>query len=264
MWGKLASEILTLNWDQAVEDIQALRDAIEARANSPALALMQQRCWLMHWALFVLGNHSNGRQVVADLFFHDRYLNAIQTNAPHLLRYLAVAVVTSPRLRGRLKELVRVMGVERMNYSDPITRFLEALYTDCNFEDAQQLLQECEVVLENDFFLSNCANGGFAQDFLRHARLYIFETYCRIHERIDLRMLAQKLGMEQIAAEKWIVKMVSDAQLNAKIDSQSGHVILGVQPPDVYQQVIEKTKGLSFRSYVLAQNIEKRGSDGSR
>ena len=64
--------------------------------------------------------------------------------------------------------------------------------------------------------------------------------------------------MEQIAAEKWIVTMVSDAQLNAKIDSQSGHVILGVQPPDVYQQVIEKTKGLSFRSYVLAQNIEKR------
>lgn len=66
--------------------------------------------------------------------------------------------------------------------------------------------------------------------------------------------------MEQIAAEKWIVKMVSDAQLNAKIDSQSGHVILGVQPPDVYQQVIEKTKGLSFRSYVLASNIEKRAN----
>jgi len=261
MWGKLASEILTLNWDQAVEDIQALRDAIEARVTSPALALMQQRCWLMHWALFILGNHVNGRQVVADLFFNDRYLNALQTNAPHLLRYLAVAVVTSPRLRGRLKELVRVIGVERANYSDPITRFLEALYTDCNFEDAQQLLQECAIVLDNDFFLSNCASGGFTQDFMKHARLYIFETYCRIHERIDLGMLAQKLGMEQIAAEKWIVKMVSDAQLNAKIDSQSGHVILGVQPPDVYQQVIEKTKGLSFRSYVLAQNIEKRGSD---
>jgi len=32
---------------------------------------------------------------------------------------------------------------------------------------------------------------------MTHARLYIFETYCRIHERIDLTMLAQKLGMEQ-------------------------------------------------------------------
>ena len=95
---------------------------------------------------------------------------------------------------------------------------------------------------------------------MTHARLYIFETYCRIHERIDLESLAQKLNMEQIAAEKWIVQMVADAQLSAKIDSQSGHVILGVQPPDVYQQIIEKTKGLSFRSYVLAQNIEKRSS----
>jgi len=253
MWGKLASEILMLRWDQVLEDINALRDAIEARVTSPPLAQMQQRCWLMHWALFVLGNHPNGRQFVADLFFQDRYLNAIQTNAPHLLRYLAVAVVTSPRLRGKLKDVVRVIGIERMNYSDPITRFLEALYTECNFENAQQLLQECATVLDNDFFLSNSE-----QDFMKNARLYIFETYCRIHERIDLRMLAQKLGMEQIAAEKWIVKMVSDAQLNAKIDSQSGHVILGVQPPDVYQQVIEKTKGLSFRSYVLAQNIEKR------
>ena len=24
------------------------------------------------------GNHTNGRQIVADIFFHDRYLNAIQ------------------------------------------------------------------------------------------------------------------------------------------------------------------------------------------
>ena len=192
MWGKLASEILVQNWSQAVEDIQALRDAIEARPTTPPLMLLQQRCWLMHWALFIFGNHTNGRQVVADIFFHDRYLNAVQTNAPHLLRYLAVAVVTTPRLKGRLKELVRVIGVERMNYSDPITRFLEALYTDCNFEVAQELLQECRTLLDNDFFLSNSE-----QDFMTHARLYIFETYCRIHERIDLRMLAQKLGMEQ-------------------------------------------------------------------
>jgi len=253
LWGKLASEILMLNWDQALEDINALRDAIEARVTSPPLALMQQRCWLMHWALFILGNHPNGRTVVGDLFFQDRYLNAIQTNAPHLLRYLAVAVVTTPRLRGRMKDLVRVIGVERMNYSDPITRFLEALYTEVNFEDAQEMLQVCATVLDNDFFLCNSE-----QDFMKNARLYIFETYCRIHERIDLNMLAEKLGMKQNDAEKWIVKMVSDAQLNAKIDSQSGHVILGVQPPDVYQQVIDKTKGLSFRSYVLAQNIEKR------
>merc|ERR1711937_590915 len=141
----------------------------------------------------------------------------------------------------------------RANFSDPITRLLEDLHTHANVEHAQERLKECATVLDADFFLCNSE-----ELFLKSARLSIVESYCRIHSRIDLRMLSEKLDMEQIAAEKWIVKMVSDAQLNAKIDSQSGHVILGVQPPDVYQQVIEKTKGLSFRSYDLAQNIEKR------
>ena len=55
MWGKLASEVLVQNWEQAVEDIQALRDAIEARTTTPAIMQLQQRCWLMHWALFIFG-----------------------------------------------------------------------------------------------------------------------------------------------------------------------------------------------------------------
>ena len=66
--------------------------------------------------------------------------------------------------------------------------------------------------------VSNCANGGFAQDFLRHARLYIFETYCRIHERIDLRMLAQKLGMEQVAPPP-----VSRPTCTGRCSSTPGH-----------------------------------------
>mgnify|MGYP002631305588 CR=1 FL=1 len=186
-------------------------------------------------------------------------------------------------------------------FQDPITSFIEQLYVSANFDEAQSRLKECAAVMDSDFFLSNSE-----EDFMKHARLYVFESYCRIHERIDLSMLAKKLNMEpvrpsllshptvlmpftsrrlvpstsrlrlllcpspsarseythprffsfpflfshvsfdthtllfspfQIAAEKWIVKMVSDAQLNAKIDSQSGHVILGLEPPDVYQQV---------------------------
>ena len=252
LWGKLAGEILTQTWEGALEDLNTLRDLIDSRSSTPPAMQLQQRCWLMHWALFLLGNHPNGRSVVADLFLQDKYLQALQTNAPHLLRYLAVAVITNPRRRDKMRDLVRAIGIERPNFSDPITLLLEDLFTHANFERAQERLKDCAAVLDNDFFLCNSE-----ELFVKSARLSLFESYCRIHERIDLKMLAEKLGMEQIAAEKWIVKMVSGAQLNAKIDAESGHVILGAQPPDVYQQVIEKTKGLSFRSYVLAQNIEK-------
>lgn len=37
-----------------------------------------------------------------------------------------------------------------------------------------------------------------------------------------------------------------------------GHVVMGTQAVSPYQQVIEKTKSLSFRSQLLAMNIEKK------
>ena len=54
LWGKLACEILTTNWDAAHDDLAALRDAIDSRASTPPAMQLQQRCWLMHWSLFLL------------------------------------------------------------------------------------------------------------------------------------------------------------------------------------------------------------------
>lgn len=65
-WGKLSCEILMTNWDQALEDINALKEAIESRPNTPAVMQLQQRAWLMHWSLFLLGNHPNGAPPVSN------------------------------------------------------------------------------------------------------------------------------------------------------------------------------------------------------
>lgn len=43
-------------------------------------------------------------------------------------------------------------------------------------------------VLLSDFFLCNCAD-----EFMEAARHLIFETYCRIHHKIDIGMLADKM-----------------------------------------------------------------------
>ena len=47
----------------------------------------------------------------------ERYINTIQNICPHLLRYLAVAIITNPRRRASLKDLVRIISIERANYS---------------------------------------------------------------------------------------------------------------------------------------------------
>ncbi|KAK7504078.1 hypothetical protein BaRGS_00004810 [Batillaria attramentaria] len=254
-WGKLASEILMQSWDVALEDLNRVKDLIENNTFANALQALQQRTWLIHWSLFVFFNHAKGRDLIIDLFLYQPlYLNAIQTMCPHILRYLTTAVITNKGRRQKvLKDLVKVIQQESYTYSDPITDFVMCLYVNFDFDGAQQKLRECETVLMNDFFLVACL-----EDFIENARLLIFETFCRIHECISINMLAEKLNMTPDDAERWIVNLIRNARLDAKIDSKLGHVVMGTQAVSPYQQVIEKTKNLAFRSQVLALNIEKR------
>ena len=250
LWGELAAEILSQQWDAALEDLHNLRDCIESRTNSSQEDLLQQRIWLMHWSLFVFFNHPNGRHGIADLFFKEKYLNAIQVACPHLLRYLGTAVIANKRWRGVLNDLISVLKAEHNNYSDPITEFLECLYVDFDFDRAQQKLTQCETVLNNDFFLVACRT-----EFVETARLFIFETYCRIHSCIDLSMLSHKLGMDDALAERWIVNLIRNAKIDAKIDSAANQVVMGNPSTPIYQRIIDNTKDLCSRTHAVYQSL---------
>ena len=75
-------------------------------------------------------------------------------------------------------------------------------------------------------------------------------------------MLAEKLNMESDEAECWIVNLIRNARLDAKIDSKLGHVVMGTQPTSPYQQLIEKMDTLSVRSEALQALIERKISKG--
>ena len=46
----------------------------------------------------------------------------LQINAPHLLRYLAAAVVLNRKRRNNLRDLIKLIQQEGYEYSDPITQ----------------------------------------------------------------------------------------------------------------------------------------------
>merc|ERR1712190_30121 len=123
-----------------------------------------------------------------------------------------------------------------------------------DYDDAQYELQRREQVCRGDFFLA-----PHWADFQEHARLHIFERYCRIHQSIDIQPLAERLNMsDPEEAELWIVKLIQNAKLDARIDSEKHRVVMSKAPASVYQQVIEKTKNLSFKSKMLLANLEKK------
>lgn len=138
-------------------------------------------------------------------------------------------------------------------FRDPITEFLECLFVNFDFEGARLKLHECQTVIINDFFIISCLN-----EFVENARLMIFETFCRIHQCITISMLADKLNMKPNEAECWIVNLIRNARLDAKIDSKLGHVVMGTQPPSPYQQLVEKIDSLCVRSEALTSLVERK------
>lgn len=51
-----------------------------------------------------------------------------------------------------------------------------------------------QVILNDPFLGKRVEEGNFSgvplrDEFLENARLFIFETYCRIHQRIDMRFV---------------------------------------------------------------------------
>jgi len=246
-WGKLASDILTGRWEVALEELNTLRDAIDSRTSSsllasasanannlqePALAQLHSRTWLVHWSLFVYFNHPEGRTLLLETFLSPSYLNTIQTSCPWVLRYLAAAAILSrkaaagvtsaaaetplsSRVRHAIKEVVKVIQMEEYQYHDPVTSFLKELYIEFDFEAAQRELTLAEEVVGNDFFLSD-----FKDEFLDNARYLISEAYCRIHQKIDIASLSERLNLSQEEGEKWIVNLIRETRMgaDAKID----------------------------------------------
>jgi translation initiation factor 3 subunit E len=266
LWGRLACEILVEDWEAASVAVEAVKTALESMVASnqtTALEALQQRTWLLHWSLFVYWNDSakGGLEQLVDMFHSEKYKQAITTNAPHLLRYLTAAVLLCKRrvtkkaaagsnaeARRLMKNLINVM--QDCEYTDPIVEFVNCLCVKFDFDSAQTKLVECEKVLSTDFFL--CHQTAL---FMEEARVFVFENYCRIHNKIDLAALGEKLAMDQEQAERWIVDLIRNAELDAKIDSEKGCVVMGASTQSVYEQVMERTRDLNVRSATLAQNL---------
>lgn len=204
--------------------------------------------WMSQTAIPAMGRENREQQA-----YLPNFLPTIQANAPWLLRYLIAAVVLSkkanfkggvyvgPTTRLGSKELVgaailNALKQEAHDFSDPLTEFLRALLVELDFEKASEKLVECDQVFKVDFFLA-----PFKEEWSAAARWLYSEAYCRIHNEIDIKYavspcyiqsffsnpsslvtfcsaLSAQLGLSAEEGERWIVSLIRDARLDAKID----------------------------------------------
>lgn len=260
LWGRLSCHILLAKWGDTVSDLQAVKEAIDVR-NASHINQLKQRAWLLHWGLFILLSQRDGAEALADLFAEKPYLQAVENLCPWLLRYYTAAVILSPsRRRTNLRDLLKEIKAMSYQYSDPMTQFLDSLFDQFDFDEAQIKLKECQQLVKNDFFLQK-----FADKFMHEARMLICEMYCTINRNVDLTMLAEKLQLTDEEAERWMVDIVRGSTqgptVDAKIDSSGRQVLMAPPERSAYKQVIDTTRELTTRSAILGANLENLVKD---
>ena len=65
--------------------------------------------------------------------------------------------------------------------------------------------------------------------------------------------------MSPADAEKWIVDLILDSKLVAKIDSRDNYVMMDSDRPSVYQQVLDRTERLTSSTFRYVRGIEGIG-----
>lgn len=155
-WGVLAAAINDgMEERLIIDEIKALKEAIDRRTHVPMLHQLMQRAWLVNWSLFVYMLSEEQAGPFIRFVLQDKMLNAIQIRCPYILRYIVVAFMVSyEQTRDYLSQIIDVIEIEREHYRDPLTEFMRCLIKNYDFEGAHRELLECKIVFEVDYFLS--------------------------------------------------------------------------------------------------------------
>lgn len=256
LWARLACHILLAKWSDTVSDLHAVKEAIDVRNATSNINQLNQRGWLMHWCLFLLLSQRDGIETLVDLYSEKPYLQAIENLCPWLLRYYTASIILSPsRRRTNLRDLLKEIKLISYQYTDPMIQFLDCLFDQFDFDEAQIKLHECQLLVKNDFFLQK-----FSDKFMNESRMLICEMYCTINHNVDINMLSTKLSLTNEEAERWMVSIVRNSTtgpiMNAKIDSANNKMLMKTPENTAYKSVMDTTRDLTTRSSILASNME--------
>ena len=147
-------------------------------------------------------------ETAIDFFFNDKIWNTIQTNCPHILRYVTIAVIIAGKKKKNLmRELVKILSQEQGNYSDPVTEFLIAVYIDFDFDVAAEKLKLCATIVETDFFTQHIE----VDKFMERAHQILFDCCCRIHKCLDIESMCERLQIKEDKETK-IIEMIRNVK----------------------------------------------------
>jgi len=259
LWGLLAIDILQGNYEEAFETFTKLKDHIEKRSFALVTDQLNQRAWLINWAIFFFFKLPNGGNLLTNLLLEESYKSTIQITCRHMLKYLIAAALLNDKRNVLRESVLALIKSEKHEYSDSFTEFIENLYDKFDFDTALGNIDAIADACSKDYFLHELKDR-----IVERAKIAIFDTYSRLHRTVELKYLAEKLKLSEEDAELWIIDLIRDSKLEAQFDSEKGIVCMETKAPNFHAKIFEKTRALLLRSNILLKNVGERLAEKER
>ena len=251
LWGLLAAEIMIQSDVKlALADLYTLRDALEQKTFASSSHQLQHRAWLLHWSLFLFFEDQSNVSNLLEFFFHEKYLNTIQTHCPHLLRYLVAASLYSHFTAGTsLSKVVSLLRQEVNSFRDPLTEFLSYLLIEFDFNTAFQKIGDIAILGETDFFLT------VVSDLVKSARFLYFETHLKVHRSVDLNSMSVLLNVNPAELQTWAVSIAT--LMRAEYTLEAGILFIFTVQPTIGNLVEEKLRTVANSTINIESMLQK-------
>ncbi|VEU19716.1 DEKNAAC100661 [Brettanomyces naardenensis] len=279
-WGKLAAEIISFSWSEAMNELNKLREVIDNRNyEGSTLDQLNKRTWLIHYSLFIFfnGNFTASDAGIDMTNAEDAELNeavaeetAISEEANDSnkdknknlstmidlflsssykstiqascpwILRYVIVALLQTQQYKRLRDVVRAVDVETYEFQDPFTQLLETLFVSFEFDNLSSLVEQISVLIETDFFVSNLDG----QQLIQNLQELIFNTVTKVYEGITVEYLSKLFNEDVSVVEKFLEKKKDKVTIE-----EDGTILVRRQAPaSVYQQVYEKTKAFNFKA----------------
>lgn len=145
--------------------------------------------------------------------------------------------------------MVKIVAKKNTKIEDPISKFIELLFVNVDFEASISQLLSLEQVLKNDYFLSSSTD-----EFMNISKQLIFENYIRTHKKVNVKEFSSKLKVSQ-ELEGWTNEILKNAGLNGTF--KDGFLAMDIQYPN-YQKVIqEKLESSNLKQKEILEILSK-------
>lgn len=117
----------------------------------------------------------------------------IQLICPYIERYLAVSLILNKALHKNRKfdlfTFVEAIRRKVFKYADPFVDYLNALYIEFDFKDAQEKIELIRKCIQEDVLLKPLESR-----IIENCYFLYFKVYCKVYERVPISEIASLIG----------------------------------------------------------------------